>query len=145
MFKTLLQNKSTLSEKSNGAAFLLTKAQKYLAPVEERLNAKIDKRLVKTFYNLFMTISMFRNRAMGLVLSELGAYICGPDHAPAGTKRISNLLRSKKWKASIIDDYFFDRTKDRIKKIAEQKRRPLMSWESGTTYFGSRICQRENA
>ena len=32
MFKTLLQNKSTLPEKSNGAVFLLTKAQKYLAP-----------------------------------------------------------------------------------------------------------------
>lgn len=129
MFKTLLQNKSTISEKSNGASFLLIKAQKYLAPIEERLNAKIDKRLVKTFYNLFMTICMFRNRAMGLVLSELGAYICGPNHAPAGTKRISNLLRSKKWNASIIDDYFFERTKDRIEKIEKQNHRPLMLWD----------------
>ena len=72
---------------------------------------------------------MFRNRAMGLLLSELGGYICGFDHAPAGTKRISNLLRSKKWTAALIDAYFFKRTVDRVDQLRQQGKRPLMLWD----------------
>jgi hypothetical protein len=38
-----------------------------------------------------------RSRSTGLYLSELGSYILSPAKAPAGTKRIPNLLRSPKW------------------------------------------------
>jgi hypothetical protein len=66
---------------------------------------------------------------MGLLLTELGGYICGFDRAPAGTKRISNLLRSKKWSVGLIDDYFFQRTVDRIAQLREQGKRALMLWD----------------
>ena len=66
---------------------------------------------------------------MGLLISELGGWICGFKHAPAGTKRISNLLRSKKWSASIIDDFFWQRTKLRIEQLKQQHKQPLLLWD----------------
>ena len=80
MFKNILQNKvsSELEQKAGG--FLLRQTELYTRPLTQALNAQIDRRLVTTFYNLFVTILMFRNRSMGLLLSELGGYICGFDH-----------------------------------------------------------------
>ena len=129
MFKTILQNKSTSPIQQKAGSFLLHQVEKYTHSVQKALDAQIDKRLVRTFFDLFVTILLFRDRAMGLLLSELGGYICGFDHAPAGTKRISNLLLSKKWNASLIDSFFFDRTIDRIGELVEKGKRPLMLWD----------------
>jgi len=129
MFKTLLQNKSTSPISQKGGSFILHKADLYLSDLQEQLQLKIDKRLVRTFFDLFITIAMFRNRVMGLLLSELGGYICGFAHAPAGTKRISNLLRSGKWKANLIDDFFFDRSLQRIELLKQKGKRALMLWD----------------
>ena len=129
MFKTLLQNKTSSAKSPKAATFILRQSNKYLGALQQQLNSQIDKRLVRTFYDLFITITMFRNRVMGLVLSELGGYICGHNHAPAGTKRISNLLRSKKWKAELIDDFFLTRTMRRIEQLKEQGTRALMLWD----------------
>src|SRR5262249_23525754 len=46
-----------------------------------------------------------RHRALALLLSELGAYLAGPEHAPAGTKRLANLLHSPRWEADVIARY----------------------------------------
>lgn len=129
MFKNILQNRSKNLKSQKGGQFLLHQAEGYLAQVQEELNGQIDKRLVRTFFDLFVTIAMFRNRVMGLLLSELGGYICGFDRAPAGTKRISNLLRSKKWKSDIIDDHFFARTQQRIEQLKTLGKRPLLLWD----------------
>ena len=129
MFKNILQNKSSFTTSQKGGIFLLHQAEKYLASIQKDLDAQIDSRLVRTFFNLFVTIAMFRNRVMGLLLSELGGYITGFDHAPAGTKRISNLLRSKKWKADLIDDFFFERTIQRVEELKEKGKRALMLWD----------------
>lgn len=129
MFKNILQNKLSSSKDQKGEEFILRQSNRYLSDLQNQLNLKIDKRLVGTFFDLFITIIMFRNRVMGLLLSELGGYICGFDHAPAGTKRISNLLRSKKWKAEIIDHFFFERTKQRIEKLQKKGLRALMLWD----------------
>ena len=129
MFKTLLQNNSTSPLPQKGAWFILHQSHRYLDSLVEELDAKIDKRLVRTFFDLFMVILSFRNRSMGLLLSELGGYICGFAHAPAGTKRISNLLRSKKWKADLIDQSLFNRTKQRIKDLQFKGKRPLLLWD----------------
>ena len=118
MFKTILQNNENSPIDQKGASFLLKKSDQYLSDLLIALDSKIDKRLVRTFYNLFMVIQTFRNRPMGLLLSELGGFICGPSHAPAGTKRISNLLRCRKWTSKIVDDFLFERTKKRIASIA---------------------------
>ncbi|RCR69567.1 hypothetical protein DUE52_12060, partial [Larkinella punicea] len=82
MSKTCQQKKGIQPTKSTAAAFLQTKAQHYLQPLQEQLLAQIDKRLVATFSTLFSSILLLRNSKMGLLLSELGSYIAGYAHAP---------------------------------------------------------------
>ena len=82
---------------------------------------------------------------MGLLLSELGGYICGFAHAPAGTKRISNLLRSKKWKSNLIDDFLFERTKQQIGELTKKGKRALLLWddsrlEKPENWFSQGLC-----
>jgi hypothetical protein len=47
---------------------------------------QLDVRLVRTFLATLFAIVQWRNRAHGLLLSELGAYLTSPERAPAGTK-----------------------------------------------------------
>jgi hypothetical protein len=46
-----------------------------------------------------------RSRYTGLYLCELGSYLLSSAKAPAGTKRLSNLLRSPKWEEQNIINY----------------------------------------
>ena len=73
------------------------------------LDAYLDKRLVRTFVQTIQAIITFRQRANGLLLTELGAYLESPERAPAGTKRLSNLLRTPKWAASLIERFLWQR------------------------------------
>ncbi len=109
--------------------FILSKFTQYLQTLQTTLDGLIDKRLNRSFFDLFMVIMLFRNSKMGLLLSELGGYICGFEHAPAGTKRISNLLRSKNWDSNTIDDFLFEKAKNRIKQFVEKGIRPLLLWD----------------
>ena len=129
MFKEHLQRSAKFTNEPKASSFLLRQAAVYLGPLECRLDARIDKRLVRTFYDLFVSILIFRHTKMGLLLSELGAYICGPAHAPAGTKRISNLLRSKKWTHEQVDQYLFERTSQRVRQVEQAGKRALMLWD----------------
>ena len=129
MLKKAVQNKSESINYPNASKFLLGKVELYTRQIRQELDAQIDKRLVDTFLDLFSIIMMFRNRAMGLLLTELGGFLCGFAHAPAGTKRISNLLRSKKWFSELIDNHLFMRTKDRIEQLLREGRRPLLLWD----------------
>ena len=129
MFYSILQSNPDFLKEQKAGNFLLHQIARYTEPLRAQLDAKIDARLVRTFFDVFTIILMFRNRAMGLLLSELGGYVCGYRHAPAGTKRISNLLRSKKWKHDLIDQHFFDQTRQRIEQLVKQGKRPLMLWD----------------
>ncbi len=121
---------SKTANKSNQSGdFLLQKSSQYLSSLQTNLDKVIDKRLSRTFYDVFMVIIMFRNSKMGLLLSELGGYVCGFAHAPAGTKRISNLLRSKKWESSIIDEFLFEKAKRRIRELSDKGLCPLLLWD----------------
>src|SRR5262245_13994820 len=70
--------------------------ERFLAPLVVWLDTLLEKRLVRTLVASIVARVEWRTRAHGLLLSELGAYICNPAHAPAGTKRLSILLRSPK-------------------------------------------------
>lgn len=129
MFKIVQQSKSNSESEPSAGTFLLRRVEHYTRQIRQDLDTQIDKRLVHTFLDLFSIILMFRNRAMGLLLSELGGYIGGFKHAPAGTKRISNLLRSKKWSSEMIDAHLFARAKERIEQICRQGKRPLLLWD----------------
>ncbi len=61
----------------------------FLFPLVVPLDAVLDKRLVRTFLAPIEVIITLRDRANGLLLSELGGYLETPDKAPAGTKRRS--------------------------------------------------------
>jgi hypothetical protein len=79
-----------------------------------RLDLVLDRRLVRTVLRSVVAIICWRNRAHGLVLAELGAYITSPEHAPAGTKRLSNLLRSAKWRGRAIEQYLWQQATARV-------------------------------
>lgn len=104
---------------------LATRLEKFVRPLLSRLDAQIDKRLVRTFLLTLQAILTFRHATNGLLLSELGAYILSPEQAPAGTKRLSNLLRCGKWFYTLIEGYLWQG--------AEQKRAELEA-EGQTAY-----------
>ena len=144
------QNNPTAAKKATAADFINHKVQHYLQPIEDRLNQQIDKRLVATFTKLFLSILQFRNSRMSLLLSELGSFVAGYAHAPAGTKRISNLLRSRKWTATIIDEFFFEKTKSRINQMTQTGKRALLLWddsrlEKPESWFVEGLCSVESS
>src|SRR5258708_33816224 len=65
-----------------------------LFPRLVELDRRLDKRLVRTFLPSVAVILTFRDRANGLLLSELGGYLLSPDQAPPGTNPPTNLLHS---------------------------------------------------
>src|SRR5712691_3065235 len=81
----------------------------FLCPLLVELDHLLDKRLVRTFVQIIAVILTFRERANGLLLSELGGYLLSPAKAPAGTKRLSNLLHSAKWTAAMIARFLWQR------------------------------------
>jgi hypothetical protein len=93
------------------------------------LNEQIDRRLVSTFMGLVMAIIMHRHRNHGLLLSELGGYLLGPERCRAGTKRISNLLHSEKWKAKLINRYLWQRGTERVQALQAKGEMPLILWD----------------
>ena len=81
----------------------------FLRPLLRQLDEHLDVRLVRTVANVVMAIVANRNRAMALLLSELGGHLAGgPEHCPAGTKRIDRLIHSDKWRADEVDDYLLE-------------------------------------
>src|SRR2546423_11166576 len=85
------------------------------------LLVELDKRLVRTFVQLVAVMLTFRDRVNGLLLSELGGYLLSPDHAPAGTKRLSNLLHSAKWSAALIRDYLWQRASQQLTRLPARR------------------------
>ena len=101
----------------------------FLRPLLALLDSCIDVRLVRTFLATIETILSFRNRACGLLLSELGGYLLSPDKAPAGTKRLSNLLRCDKWSAKIIADWLWHQANARLAALHAQGKEALVLWD----------------
>lgn len=102
----------------------------FLAPVVEWLDTLLDKRLVRTLVASIIALLEWRNRAHGLLLSELGAYICDPAHAPAGTKRLSNLLRSPKWDANGLRVYLWREATRRLAALEGGDETALLIWDT---------------
>ncbi len=101
----------------------------FLAPLLVTLDAHLDRRLVRTFAASIEAIVRWRNRAHGLLLSELGGYLLSPDHAPAGTKRLSNLLRSSKWSAALIAQFLWQQADARLAALEADDEAVLAVWD----------------
>ena len=90
----------------------------------------MDVRLVRTLAATVETILVFRHRAYGLLLSELGAFLLDPAHAPAGTKRLSNLLRSCHWTAAIVERFLFEQADARLATLEANGEAALLLWDT---------------
>ena len=105
----------------------------FIGPLEGWLDDQLDRRLVRTFYLALAAMVRLRHSRSGLLLSELGAHILSPEKAPekapAGTKRLRNLLRSPKWSHTLLDRFLWyraDAALDELKKTGET---PLALWD----------------
>lgn len=101
----------------------------FLAPLVGPLDTRIDRRLVRTFVGTVEAIVCFRNRPHGLLLSELGAYLLDPAHAPAGTKRLSNLLRCAKWSSQLIERFLWQQATQHLEDLEATGEAALLLWD----------------
>ena len=111
------------------AHILSERLRGFLSPLLTELDEQLDRRLVQTFAALVSILLEHRHRATGLLLSELGAFLTGAGHAPAGTKRLSNLLRSPRW-ASWFVGHFLWREADAYRRdLLHRGHTPLLLWD----------------
>jgi hypothetical protein len=93
------------------------------------LEERIGKRLVGTFRGTIQAILEHHHRNCGLLLSELGGLLLSPDHALAGTKRISKLLRCAKWTFEAIARFLWRQADARRNDLLEQQETVLVAWD----------------
>ena len=105
----------------------------FLSPLLIVLDRILDKRLVRTLVQCCVAIIRFRHNKQGLLLSELGSYMDGysglSTNAPAGTKRLGNLIRSIKWSIFHIDQYLLDEADKEVKSLRILGKRVLCIWD----------------
>lgn len=105
----------------------------FLAPLLLILDELLDKRLIRTCLQSLVAILRLRNLKQGLLLSELGSYMDSYDGlsetASAGTKRLGNFLRSKKWGKKIIEEHLLEQANVQVHRMHEQGKRVVCVWD----------------
>lgn len=129
MYKSYFKDTLFSSEQRSIALFFSHRLEVFLSSFLDKLDQHIDKRLVRSFSGLCQGILRLRSRSSGLLLSELGGYLMGFDRAPAGTKRLSNLLRSKKWTYHLIEEHLQERAVTHIENLLAYGHQPLLLWD----------------
>ena len=102
---------------------------RFLAPLLSALDRSLDARLVRTLLASVIAILSLRHRQHGLLLSELGGYLLSPAQAPAGTKRLSNLLRSPRWQAAMINDWLWAQATTHIHALRAHGQPAFAVWD----------------
>lgn len=110
-------------------AEIVAKSAAYLSDFLTNFKKKVDIRYSYSFFDLFMGILSFRENSKGLLLSELGGYVNGHQNAPAGTKRISNLLRNEDWQAEDIAQELLNKTEKRLTEKGQEGKQWLLLWD----------------
>lgn len=103
--------------------------RRFVAPLLRSLDQHLDRRLVVTFLETLQALLIWRHRNLGMLLSELGSYLAPPGHAPAGTKRLSNLLRSPKWHARLLADWLWRQAVERVATLRADGQEALLVWD----------------
>ena len=104
--------------------------QSFIGPLEGWLDQQIDRRLVRTFFLALAAIVRLRHSRSGLLLSELGAHVLlSPAQAPAGTKRLSNLLRSPKWRHTLLERFLWQRADLELTQLEDRDELALAIWD----------------
>lgn len=115
--------------KSHEAQGISDRLERFVQELLVELDRYLDKRLVRTFLLVLQAIIMFRHSSQGLLLSELGGYIVGPEQAPAGTKRLSNLLRSPRWTYRLVATFLWRRADRRVTELLDEDHPALVVWD----------------
>ena len=108
---------------------LMDRCYQFVRPLLHDLSTQMDRRLVQTFLDLLPVIILHRHRNQGLLLSELGGFLLGAEHAPAGTKRISNLLHSRDWNSQSVDDYLLQQADQAIDQRLHPQEDVYVIWD----------------
>src|SRR5512136_2122838 len=111
------------------SGFLARQCYEFFQPLLRDLNRLLDRRLVQTFLDLLLVIVIHRHRNHGLVLSELGGHLLGGAHAPAGVKRIANLLHSVRWAGSIVEDFLWRQANHRVQELQNTDQVAYVLWD----------------
>jgi hypothetical protein len=93
------------------------------------LDEPLDKRLMRRFVQSVIAIITFRHGTHGLLWSELGGYMLNPAQAPAGTKRLRNLLRSKRWGDGLIEQFLWKRGEELVEALKRVGEEALVVWD----------------
>jgi hypothetical protein len=101
-------------ERATPAPQLDAALTQFLTPLLVRLDVWLDARVVRTAYDVVVTIIRWRHSTLGLLLSELGGYLMPPGQAPAGAKRIGTLVRSDRWQSRWIDEHLWQQAEQRV-------------------------------
>ena len=62
-------------------------------------------------------------------LERAGRHIPSPAQAPAGTKRLSNLLRSPNWSHTLLEKFLWHRAEQCLTRLEQQGRTALAIWD----------------
>lgn len=103
--------------------------EEYLEPLVERLDAYIDKRLVRTFLEGIRTLIEARTQAPGLTISELGSILLSGRQATAGEKRLHRLLTSKHWNEDLIGIFQWNEAEKRYEEMKREGEEVYVIWD----------------
>ena len=101
----------------------------FVRPVLVQLHQELDRRLVQTLLDLLQVILLHRHRQQGLLLSELGGHLLGAAQAPAGTKRIDRLKKSRRWQAATLIDYLWDKGDEALQRLTHPQDDIYVIWD----------------
>src|SRR5512141_1958941 len=115
----------------SGAAsrWLTQQCFQFLTPVLRDLQRVLDRRLVQTVLDLVLVIVMHRHRASGLVLSELGGQLLGANRAPAGVKRIANVVHSVRWSGHQVEQFLWRQAADAVQTLRLAQQETYIIWD----------------
>jgi hypothetical protein len=108
---------------------LVDQCYAFLAPLLRELHHGLDRRLVQTFLDLVLVIVLHRHRSHGLVVSELGEHLLGARHAPAGVKRIANLLHSPRWSGAVVEDFLWAQAEQHVHELHASESEAYVLWD----------------
>ncbi|MEH0153320.1 transposase [Limibacter armeniacum] len=113
------------------AKITLSRLYVFLEPLLETLNQVLDKRLVRTFYHLFVSILSLENSRHSLLVTRLGAHFLGEHQGWAGMKRIHRLLDSQKWMSTLLDNFFEQQAVAFATEVVASGKWLLALWDDG--------------
>ena len=122
-------NSQKVQEARQQAEVVADMCYRFVQPLLYSLYRKLDRRLVQTLLDLMLVIVIHRHRNHGLLLSELGGYLLNGEHAPAGTKRIHNLLRHPGWEAQAISDYLWEQADQAVQQRLSPQDEVYVIWD----------------